>query len=197
MSIKEYRDASYTKSAHDLGQLLADTGREVAFSGRSNAGKSSIINALTGQNRLAKISKTPGRTQLINFFSINEDCRLVDLPGYGYAKVPEKVQAHWAETLGRYFHERQCLVGVVMICDIRRMLTEHDERMLEWCEYAELPVHVLLNKSDKLAFEARKKAFAAVQKELQPRGHSVQLFSVLKKEGIDELVERLDAWLEI
>ena len=197
MSIKDYRNASYTKSAHDLEQLLEDSGREVAFAGRSNAGKSSVINVLTGQNRLAKISKTPGRTQLINFFSISDDCRLVDLPGYGYAKVPEKTQLHWAENLGRYFHERQCLAGVVMICDIRREITEHDERMIEWCEYADLPVHVLLNKSDKLAFGARRKVIAAVQKALQDRGHSVQLFSALKKEGLDELVEQLDTWFGI
>ncbi len=197
MSLKDYHNASYTRSAHHLDQLLEDEGREVAFAGRSNAGKSSIINALTGQNRLAKISKTPGRTQLINFFSVTEHCRLVDLPGYGYAKVPEKTQLHWAENLGRYFHERECLVGVVMICDIRRKITEHDERMIEWCEYADLPVHILLNKSDKLAFGARKKTMAAVQKGLQGRGHSVQLFSALKKQGIDELVNQLDTWFGI
>lgn len=195
MSIKDYRNASYAASAHNLDQLLPDEGREVVFAGRSNAGKSSVINALTGQKRLAKISKTPGRTQLINFFPLDESRRLVDLPGYGFAKVPGKLQSHWAEILGRYFHERQSLVGVVMIADIRRLITEHDEQMLGWCEVVNLPVHVLLNKSDKLAFGARKKALGTVQRSLEKRGHSAQLFSVLKKQGIEELVDRLDAWL--
>lgn len=195
MSIKQYRNATYAASAHNLGQLLPDMGREVAFAGRSNAGKSSVINALTGQKRLTKISKAPGRTQLINFFPVDEERRLVDLPGYGFARVPGKMQDHWAETLGRYFHERQCLEGVVVIADIRRMITEYDEQMLAWCEVVKLPVHVLLNKSDKLAFGARKKALLGIESKLQARGHSVQLFSVLKKEGVEELVERLDSWL--
>jgi GTP-binding protein len=159
---------------------MPDTGREVAFAGRSNAGKSSVINAITGQNRLAKISKTPGRTQLINFFPVNEDVRLVDLPGYGYAKVPLKLQEHWAETLGEYFQQRQSLTGVLP--------------MLDWCESAGLPVHILLNKSDKLAFGARKKALSQVEKQLTYTNQSVQLFSVLKRNGIDELAAVLDRW---
>ena len=190
-----YRQASYATSAHTLAQLMPDEGREVAFAGRSNAGKSSVINALTGQKSLAKITKTPGRTQLINFFPVSEEIRLVDLPGYGYAKVPAKVQAHWAETLGAYFQQRRSLTGVVLITDIRRQLTEFDEQMLSWCEAAALPVHVLLNKSDKLAFGAAKKALLQTRKSLEGSAHSVQLFSVLKKTGIDELVMALDAWL--
>ena len=195
MAIKTYRQASYATSAHTLDQLMPDTGREVAFAGRSNAGKSRVINAITGQNRLAKISKTPGRTQLINFFPVNEDVRLVDLPGYGYAKVPLKVQAHWAQTLGEYFQQRQSLVGIVLIVDIRRLPGEYDLQMLDWCESAGLAVHILLNKSDKLAFGARKKALFQVEKQLTYTNQSVQLFSVLKRNGIDELATVLDRWL--
>jgi GTP-binding protein len=194
MAINTYRQASYATSAHTLDQLMPDTGREVAFAGRSNAGKSSVINAITGQNRLAKISKTPGRTQLINFFPVNEDVRLVDLPGYGYAKVPLKLQEHWAETLGEYFQQRQSLTGVILIVDIRRLLGEYDLPMLDWCESAGLPVHILLNKSDKLAFGARKKALSQVEKQLTYTNQSVQLFSVLKRNGIDELAAVLDRW---
>jgi GTP-binding protein len=195
MAINTYRQASYATSAHTLDQLMPDTGREVAFAGRSNAGKSSVINAITGQNRLAKISKTPGRTQLINFFPVNEDVRLVDLPGYGYAKVPLKLQAHWAQTLGEYFQQRQSLAGIILIVDIRRLPGEYDLQMLDWCESAGLPVHILLNKSDKLAFGARKKALLQVEKQLTYTNQSVQLFSVLKRNGIDELATVLDRWL--
>ena len=195
MTIKRYRQASYATSAHTLDQLMPDEGQEVAFAGRSNSGKSSVINALTGQKRLAKISKTPGRTQLINFFPVDEDNRLVDLPGYGYAKVPESVRNHWRETLGLYFQQRQSLAGVVLIVDIRRLLSEYDEQMLSWCESAALPVHILLNKADKLAFGARKKSLTAVQQSLSGSEHSVQLFSVLKKTGIEELSDILDTWL--
>ena len=197
MAIKRYRQASYATSAHTLDQLMPDEGQEVAFAGRSNSGKSSVINALTGQKRLAKISKTPGRTQLINFFPVDEDNRLVDLPGYGYAKVPESVRNHWRETLGLYFQQRQSLAGVVLIVDIRRLLSEYDEQMLSWCESAALPVHILLNKADKLAFGARKKSLLTVQQGLSGSEHSVQLFSVLKKIGIEELSDILDTWLSV
>ncbi len=195
MATNRYRKASYATSAHTLDQCLPDNGREVAFAGRSNAGKSSVINALTGQKRLAKISKTPGRTQLINFFPVDEAVRLVDLPGYGYAKVPQKTQAHWTRTLGTYFQQRRSLVGVVLIIDIRRLLTEFDELMLSCCEVAGLSVHILLNKADKLAFGASKTALLQVEKTLTDTGHSAQLFSVLEKTGIDELVVVLDQWL--
>jgi GTP-binding protein len=195
MAAKRYRQVSYATSAHSLDQLLPDSGHEVAFAGRSNAGKSSVINAITGQKRLAKISKTPGRTQLINFFPVDEEHRLVDLPGYGYARVPGKVQAHWAKTLSAYFQQRQCLAGVVLIVDIRRLLTEFDQQMLDWCESAALPVHILLNKSDKLAFGARKQSLLQLENQLVNGGQSVQLFSVLKKSGINELATILDNWL--
>ncbi len=194
-AVNRYRKARYATSAHSLDQLLPDQGREVAFAGRSNAGKSSVINALTGQRRLAKISKTPGRTQLINFFPVDEVNRLVDLPGYGYAKVPGELQSHWAQTLGTYFQQRRSLVGVVLIIDVRRLITEVDEQMLSWCEAAGLPVHILLNKADKLAFGARKRSLQQVEKQLSGGEHSVQLFSVLKSQGIDELIAVLDQWL--
>ena len=195
MALKRYRQTSYATSAHTLDQLMPDSGREVAFAGRSNSGKSSVINALTGQKRLAKISKTPGRTQLINFFPVDEDNRLVDLPGYGYAKVPENMRDHWRETLGRYFQQRESLAGVVLIVDIRRLLGEYDEQMLSWCESAALPVHILLNKADKLASGARKKSLLEVERTLSGSEHRVQLFSVLKKIGIEELADTLDSWL--
>ena len=150
---------------------------------------------LQGKKRLAKISKTPGRTQLINFFPIDEENRLVDLPGYGYAKVPVKLRTHWAKTLGDYFQQRQCLVGVVLIVDIRRLFGEFDQQMLSWCESSGLSVHVLLNKSDKLAYGARKTSLKKVENQLSNKSQSVQLFSVLKKEGIDELASVLDNWL--
>ena len=120
----------------------------------------------------------------------------MDLPGYGYAKVPGKLQAHWAETLGLYFQQRRSLVGVVLIIDIRRLLTDYDEQMLSWCESAGLPVHILLNKSDKLVFGARKQALGRVESQLGGSEHSVQLFSVLKKTGIDDLAAVLDLWFE-
>jgi len=195
MTVNRYRQASYVTSAHSLDQLLPDNGREVAFAGRSNAGKSSVINALTGQKRLARISKTPGRTQLINFFLVNEECRLVDLPGYGYARVPDKLKAHWAQTLLEYFQQRQCLVGIVLIVDIRRLLTEFDQQLLSQCEFSGLPVHILLNKSDKLAFGARKLSLMQMQKQLANVHQSAQLFSVLSKNGVNELTSVLDHWL--
>ncbi len=194
MAFNRYRQAHYATSAHTLDQLPPDRGCEVAFAGRSNTGKSSVINAVTGQRRLARISKIPGRTQLINFFPVDEDHRLVDLPGYGYARVPGKLQAHWEQTLGAYIQQRQCLAGVVLIVDIRRLLTEYDQQMLLCCESAGLPVHVLLNKSDKLAFGARKKSLLQVEKQLVNSSQTVQLFSVLKRSGTEQLVAVLDTW---
>jgi len=197
MANNRYRQARYATSAHTRDQLPPDSGREVAFAGRSNAGKSSVINAITGQKRLARISKTPGRTQLINFFPVDEDKRLVDLPGYGYARVPGKLREHWLQTLGAYFQQRQCLAGVVLIVDIRRLLREFDRQMLLYCESAGLSVHILLNKSDKLAYSARKNSLMQVQKQLAGSRHTVQLFSALKRSGTDELAAVLDDWLHV
>lgn len=194
MQDNTYRKAQFAKSAHRLDQLLPDEGLEVAFAGRSNAGKSSVINVLTGQNRLAKISKTPGRTQLINFFPFHEKKRIVDLPGYGYAKVPDKLKMHWSHTLEGYFQQRESLAGVVLIVDIRRGLKEFDLLMLQFCSAADIPVHVLLNKSDKLAFNARSKSLKSAQQQLSDRGQSAQLFSCLKKQGLEDLIATLDGW---
>lgn len=190
-----YQQAKYLLSVHNLVQLPPDQGREVAFAGRSNSGKSSVINTLTNQRGLAKTSKTPGRTQQINFFTLSDELRLVDLPGYGYAKVPAKLKRHWGNILDQYFQQRQSLMGLVLITDIRRGLTDYDARMLEWCEASGLVVHVLLNKSDKLSRNQAMQACLGIRKQFEGSKFSVQLFSALKKSGTDELRERLDAWL--
>lgn len=190
-----FRQTEYISSAHKLSQMPADNGAEVAFVGRSNVGKSSVINTITGRKGLARTSKTPGRTQQINFFSVNDNVRLVDLPGYGFAKVPKNLQAHWAKTLQGYFEIRQSLRGLILILDIRRGLTEADQQMLQWCRAAELPVLILLNKSDKLSFGAAKKTLLAVQRETGVADQHIQLFSALKNQGIEEACLVLKTWL--
>lgn len=191
-----YRATSFMISAARLDQCPPATAREVAFAGRSNAGKSSALNALTGSNKLARTSKTPGRTQLINFFEVDEEHRLVDLPGYGYAKVPEKMKLEWQKHLGAYLEQRECLVGVVLLVDIRHPLKEFDQTMIEWSVSSGLPLHILLTKSDKLKFGAAKAAMQKLRHQL--KGHedliSVQLFSSLNKSGVDELAAHLDTW---
>lgn len=184
-------------SVNHLDQLPLDEGAEVAFAGRSNAGKSSALNVLTEQKSLARTSKTPGRTQMINYFSLDEERRLVDLPGYGYAKVPEKVKRHWVATLEDYLQQRQCLRGLVMLMDIRHPLTDFDRVMLAWCRQAQMPVHVLLTKADKLKRGAAKTALLTVRRELQNDypDATIQLFSALKREGVDEAYKVLDHWL--
>jgi GTP-binding protein len=195
-----YQQARYFQSAHHIAQLPKEGGFEVAFAGRSNAGKSSAINAITGQKALARISKTPGRTQQIIFFELslkdNENGYLVDLPGYGFAKVPLSVKQHWQQTLERYLLTRQSLRGLMLMMDVRHPLTEFDQQMLNWCNRSNMPVHILLTKADKLS---RGKASAALQ---QVRQHltnfsgeiSVQLFSALKRVGIEEAQSRLNDW---
>ncbi len=199
MSNQHYRQTQYLLSAYDLSQMPADTGAEVAFVGRSNAGKSSVINAITEKRGLARTSKTPGRTQLINFFSVTGDVRLADLPGYGFARAPKAMQAHWGEMMRRYLETRQSLQALLLITDIRRLLNDVDEQMLAWCDAVELPVHVILNKSDKLSFGAASQALLRMQHSLsEPSSgckHQVQLFSALKKSGLDELCGVLDGWL--
>jgi len=145
-----YRSAAYIISAHKLSQLPADEGFEVAFAGRSNAGKSSAINALTEQKSLARTSKTPGRTQQIVIFNIDEKRRIADLPGYGYAKVPAQLRNHWKQVLQRYFTSRESLLGVVLVMDIRHPMRPFDQQMVTWCKYSNVPCHVLLTKADKL-----------------------------------------------
>lgn len=176
-----------------------DTGREVAFAGRSNAGKSSCINAITNQRQLARASKTPGRTQMINFFHMGErEQRLVDLPGYGYAAVPESLKKDWQTELERYLVSRQSLIGLVLLNDIRHPLTHFDRQMLHWAHDGNLPVHVLLTKADKLPFGASKNTLLQVKRELDKLrlASSVQLFSAHKKQGIDALAAVLANWLD-
>ncbi|MGJ0515589.1 MAG: ribosome biogenesis GTP-binding protein YihA/YsxC [Methylomicrobium sp.] len=189
-----YHQAKFINSAPNLKHAPPDHGLEVAFAGRSNAGKSSALNTLTRQNALARISKTPGRTQMLNFFEIDEHRRFVDLPGYGFATAPLAIKQQWQKAIEEYMNRRKSLCGIVLVMDVRHPLTEFDWLMLEWCGHAELPVHILLTKADKLNFGAAKNALLQVQKELgeAPIPLSVQLFSSLKKNGVDEAHEALD-----
>lgn len=191
-----YRQAHYTLSATQLSELPDDGGIEVAFAGRSNAGKSSAINTLTDQKSLARISKTPGRTQMINFFAIDEQRALVDLPGYGYAKVPEKMKIRWQQTLGQYLETRKALRGLVLMMDVRHPLKEFDKQMILWANHASLPVHILLTKADKLKRGAASATLHQVTAELkkQELQASVQLFSSLNNSGKQEAIAQLDHW---
>lgn len=197
MAPPHYRNATFLQSAGKVSQCPVDTGWEVAFAGRSNAGKSSAINSLTGQPKLARTSKTPGRTQLLNFFALSDQQRLVDLPGYGFARVPKAVKEAWTRQLERYLQERRSLRGLILLMDIRHPFQPFDLQMLEWGSTAGMPVHLLLTKADKLKrgpaeaalLQARKRAAA------YPEGISAQLFSSLKHTGHKELVSVLNAWL--
>ena len=183
----------YALSAHDPREMPPPGIPELAFAGRSNAGKSSAINALAGRRRLAFVSKTPGRTQLINFFSLGERAYLVDLPGYGYAGVPDAVRAHWQMLVGGYIAERPSLAAVVVVMDIRHPLTPLDRTLIEWLRTARRAVHVLLTKADKLSAQAARKTLDQVRRELAALcpGATVQLFSSLKRQGIGEAAEAL------
>ncbi len=194
-----YRSAHYTVSATQLSQLPPDSGFEVAFAGRSNAGKSSAINTITGIKALARISKTPGRTQMINFFHLDDERAMVDLPGYGYAKVPEKMKLKWQATLSKYLETRQSLRGLMLMMDIRHPLKNFDLQMLDWAKQAQLPIHILLTKSDKLGRGAGGNTLQQVRKELKDTGleASVQLFSSLNHQGRDEAIQVLDNWFEL
>jgi GTP-binding protein len=189
---------AFKTSAPTLKHCPPDVGGEVAFAGRSNAGKSSAINTLTRQKQLARASKTPGRTQLINFFSLDEERRLVDLPGYGYAAVPLTLKQDWQKHLGHYLKERLSLRGLILLMDIRHPLTEFDQSMLDWAESRPLPVHILLTKSDKLNRGPANTALLAVRKTLKEANckATVQLFSSLKVQGLEEVAEVLGRWLE-
>ena len=185
--------AAYVLSVHDPRELPAPGAPEIAFAGRSNAGKSSAINTLAGQRRLAFVSKTPGRTQLINFFALGDAAFLVDLPGYGYAGVPGEVRDHWRQLVGGYIAERSSLAAVVVVMDARHPLTDLDVTLLEWLREAGRKVHVLLTKSDKLSKQAAQATLTRVRSrlaEITP-GASAQLFSSLKRSGIDEAASAL------
>lgn len=191
-----YHLTHFVTSAPDIRHLPDDTGVEVAFAGRSNAGKSSAINTLTQQKSLARTSKTPGRTQLINLFQVSEGFRLVDLPGYGYAEVPEELKRKWQQALGEYLEKRACLKGLIVLMDIRHPLKDLDSQMIAWAVASEIPVLVLLTKADKLASGARKKQLAAVREAcLAFMGDiEIETFSSLKKQGVEQLKSKLDAW---
>lgn len=194
-----YRQASFLTSAAKLSQCPEDSGLEVAFAGRSNAGKSSALNCLTGQNSLAKTSKLPGRTRLINFFSLDEQRRLVDLPGYGYAKVSDSIKQAWQKTLGRYLEERKALKGLVLLMDIRHPLKPLDESLLHWAIEANLPTHILLTKSDKVKQKEKAENLKDVKIRYTQSDHlvSVQTFSSLKKQGLENLYQVLNQWFEV
>lgn len=193
----DYRRAEFITSAAKLHQCPEDEGWEVAFAGRSNAGKSSAINSLTNNKKLAKTSKTPGRTQLINFFGLSDSQRLVDLPGYGFAKVPVAVKKEWTKQLENYLAKRQCLRGMILLMDVRHPLQPFDEQMLNWALAAQMPVHILLTKADKLKKGPAGNALQSVRKAMKPHETlvSVQLFSALKHTGHKELIQVLDGWL--
>ena len=193
MSIN-FKSARFMISAAKFTQCPADIGAEVAFCGRSNAGKSSSINALTHKSGLARTSKTPGRTQLINFFELDDNIKLVDLPGYGYARVPISVKQHWHEHLDEYLRARQSLKGVVLLMDIRHPLKAFDEMMLEWSAASGLPMHILLTKADKLSRGAQQNALLKVRESLD-ENVSIQTFSATKKLGLPELQKKLEHWL--
>jgi len=193
----DFSQAAFLQSAGRLDQCPPDNGDEVAFVGRSNAGKSSAINTLTDQPKLARTSKTPGRTQLLNFFQVANGKYLVDLPGFGFARVPEKVKAQWDKQLEAYLQRRQSLRGLILLMDIRHPLKAFDMQMIDWCQEAGMPVHILLTKSDKLKSGARKKSLLETRRSLETYGDlvSIQLFSALKNEGCGELKGVLQAWL--
>ena len=192
-----YQQTSFILGTPDSRRAPPDTGVEVAFAGRSNAGKSSALNVLTGQRALARISKAPGRTREINFFQVREDIRLVDLPGYGYAKVSKAMKGQWQRNIARYLETRQSLGGVILLMDVRQALKETDQQVLGWCHTAGLLTHVLLTKSDKLKRGPAKASLFQVRKTLQqlhPEA-SVQLFSAHTREGAEELQQVLNQWL--
>lgn len=189
-----YPIAEFLTSANKPSQFVPDRGAEVAFAGRSNAGKSSAINMILGRRGLARTSKTPGRTQLVNFFSVGEGVRVTDLPGYGYARVPDAVREHWGKLMDSYFRQRQSLSGLFIVMDVRRPLTDFDQGMLGWAAEAGCPVHILLTKADKLSRGAASAALHSVRRSAGGAA-TVQLFSALKGTGVEEARKILDSFL--
>ena len=196
-----FQQAVFLTTVAHLRDLPQDSVREVAFAGRSNAGKSSAINTLAGRVRLAYVSKTPGRTQHLNYFTLSDGKYFVDLPGYGYAKAPEAIRSQWEGLIGPYLSKREQLAGLVVIMDIRRPLTDLDLRLIDWFRPTGRPIHVLLSKADKLSRQEQTKALRSVKAELATWGdaelYSVQLFSSLKKTGVEEAETVLAGWLGI
>lgn len=194
----QMQNAEFLTSAPSLEKCPSDDGVEIAFAGRSNAGKSSAINCLTNQKALARTSKTPGRTQLINFFSLEEPRRIVDLPGYGYAKVPEAVKKKWQKSLEIYLRDRQSLFGLFLMMDIRHPMKDFDQMMLNWAKHYQMRVHILLTKADKLKKGPAKSAQLSVKKAISdhPELFSVQTFSSLKRTGTEEAWNKLQSWYD-
>ena len=193
-----YRQAKFLLSCPSLKGCPNDSGYEVIFAGRSNAGKSSAINTLTEQKKLAKVSRTPGRTQHLVFFELDNERRLVDLPGYGYAKVPDSVKRDWHQNMSQYFDNRKCIKAAILVMDCRHPLKPFDQMMLEWCVNSQVSVNILLTKSDKLKKGAASSARLSVMKVVKDfPSVNVQLFSSLKKEGVPELCMYLDEVFEM
>lgn len=193
-----YRRAKFLLAVQNANQLPDSVLNEVGFAGRSNAGKSSSINTITGIHSLARTSKTPGRTQQIVYFTLDEEKALVDLPGYGYAKVPPSVKKHWHALMEGYFSNRKQLNGLILVMDIRHPMREFDEQMLAWCKRATVPAHILLTKADKLSNGAAKNELLKVQRSLKQSHQddvSVQVFSSLKRTGSEIVMEKMDEWL--
>lgn len=199
MNLKQLlANAQFLISAANPPDLPPDLGAEIAFAGRSNAGKSSVLNKICTRKQLARSSKTPGRTQLINFFALSEQNKLVDLPGYGYAKASQAKQRQWNKLLEYYFTERTALRGTVLVMDVRHPLQQGDQAMLEWCVYHQCDVHILLNKADKLSRQQGLKQLNLVKKSLQDYSSdmiSQQLFSATTGIGMDDMLIKLNSWL--
>jgi GTP-binding protein len=195
MSIS-FRQAKFVTSAFELSQLLPDEGAEVAFAGRSNAGKSSAINCLTNQKSLCKTSKTPGRTQLINFFEVDPLCHLVDLPGYGFAKVSKQLRNHWNLVLSSFLLERQALKGLVVVVDIRRGIADLDQALIDMMDNS-VPLHILLTKSDKLGRNAIHKVVAKTRAQLTGSEQTVSTLSIQTGQGLDLLEQKCGEWLTL
>jgi len=192
--MSQYPNAAFIKSANALEQFPPDSGSEVAVAGRSNAGKSSAINIIVNRRQFARTSKTPGRTQLVNFFSLRDEQRLVDLPGYGFARVADAMRHHWGELLSGYFQVRSSLSGLLLVADMRRQLTDYDRAMLQFAAEVNVPVHVLLTKADKLKRGQAAAAVLEVRKELADSA-TVQAFSATKRLGEEEARQKLEDFL--
>jgi len=193
-----YRRAKFLLAVQHTKQLPEDIICEVGFAGRSNAGKSSSINTITGIHSLARTSKTPGRTQQIVYFTLDAEKALVDLPGYGFAKVPPSVKKHWHELMESYFTNRKVLKGLVLVMDIRHPMREFDEQMLAWCKHSQTPVHILLTKADKFSNGAAKNEMLKVKKMLKEMDYddvTIQTFSSLKRTGAETVMDKMDEWL--
>ncbi len=196
--IKNYfSNVRFLLSAAKYEQLPEDKGKEIALVGYSNVGKSSTLNTLTHNKQLARVSKTPGRTQCLNVFTIDEDRRFIDLPGFGYAKAPKTIQDEWHKTMDRYFRERQSLTGIILIMDIRNLLRPFEIEMMQWTAQSNLGLHLVLNKADKLKKQEIKQAVESVNTFLQQHHYtaSLQILSTLKQVGIEELIGKIKLWL--